>query len=207
MKRRILSVLLATVMLFSTAVSAFASQTLKYDINGDGYENAKDALDLLKRYLAGTTTASEDINGDGFVNAKDSLEIMKYIMNKPVSNTSSNFEAEVVRLVNIEREKNGLSPLEQDRTICKAADIRAEEINKLFSHTRPNGSSCFTVLQELDVEYVYAGENIAAGYRTPAAVVEGWMNSSGHRANILDGRFRRIGVGFNNYGWVQLFTT
>lgn len=207
MKKRIISFFIAAAMLFSTAASAFASQTLKYDFNGDGYENAKDALDLLRRSIKGATKASEDVNGDGYVNAKDCLALLKYVLNKPASDASSDFEAEVVRLVNIERKKNGLSPLTQDSLICKAADIRAEEINKVFSHTRPDGSSCFTALDGLGVDYVSAGENIAAGYRTPAAVVEGWMNSSGHRANILDGTYRRIGVGFNNYCWVQLFTT
>lgn len=207
MKKRIISFLIAAVMLFGTAVPTFAAETLKYDINGDGYENAKDALELLRRSLAGTTKASEDINGDGYVNAKDALELLRYVLNKPVSDTASEYEAEVVRLVNIERKKSGLSPLTQDSVMSKAADIRAEEINKVFSHTRPNGSSCITVLDELGVDYVSARENIASGYRTPADVVEGWMNSSGHRANILDETYRRIGVGFNNYGWVQLFAT
>ena len=207
MKKRIISFFIAAAMLFSTAVSASASQTLKYDLNGDGYENSKDALDLLKRSLKGATKASDDINGDSYINSFDALALLRYVLKKPASNTSSYFEAEVVRLVNIERKNNGLSPLTQDSVLCKAADIRAEEINKVFSHTRPNGTSCFTALDELGVEYVYAGENIASGYRTPAAVVEGWMNSSGHRANILDVTYRRIGVGFNNYGWVQLFTT
>jgi len=79
-----------------------------------------------------------------------------------------------------------------------------------LSHTRPNGTSCFTVLSELGVGYSASGENIAAGQKTPQAVMESWMNSSGHKANILNPDFTHIGVGYaegGNYGtnWVQLF--
>lgn len=227
MKKRILACLLAAVMVFgSLGTVAFAAYDKKYDVNGDGYVNPKDALELLKKYLNGTTASSSDVNDDGVVNPKDCLEIMKYFLDpssfEDPSDTSSETSSdiideyikEVVRLVNIEREKNGLAPLKQDSVLCKAADIRAEEIKEVFSHSRPDGSSCFTVLEEFDIRNVYAGENIAAGQPTPAKVVDSWMNSSGHRANILGSNFTKIGVGYfydknSYYGsyWVQLFTS
>lgn len=115
----------------------------------------------------------------------------------------SEMQQEVLRLVNIEREKAGLAPLEYVFSLQEAADLRASEIKQSFSHTRPDGNSCFTVLDGFN--YYAAGENIAKGYRTPEAVVEGWMNSDGHRANILSPDFNGIVIGFEDYHWVQLF--
>ncbi|MBQ8741443.1 MAG: hypothetical protein IJY79_07855 [Clostridia bacterium] len=113
--------------------------------------------------------------------------------------------ARVLELVNIEREKAGLKPLEYYYAGQSAADIRAAEIIESFSHTRPDGSSCFTVFDEFNINYRSVGENIAYGYSTPEAVVEGWMNSEGHRANILNPSFTHLIVGYNNNHWVQLF--
>ena len=91
-----------------------------------------------------------------------------------------------------------------------AAQVRAEEIVTSFSHTRPNGSSFSTALKEQNVSYRGAGENIAWGQRSPEEVVNAWMNSAGHRANILNERFTTIGVGHYQKGsthyWAQLFT-
>ena len=121
------------------------------------------------------------------------------------------FADRVLELVNEERAKNGLSPLSGDHAkLNAAAAVRAEELTELFSHDRPNGSSCFTVLKELGVSYMSAGENIAMGYSTPEAVVNGWMNSQGHRENILDSSFTYLGVGYvvddSGYAyWVQMF--
>lgn len=122
---------------------------------------------------------------------------------------------EVLRLTNIERVNNGLSELTLDSSICAAADIRADEINTLFEHTRPDGTQCFTALKDAGVSYRTAAENIAIGQRTPEEVVTGWMNSPGHRANILNGNLHKIGIGVahatqspysSGYAWVQLFT-
>lgn len=119
------------------------------------------------------------------------------------------YEAEVLRLVNIERAKYGLSPLVQDNGATQTAHLRAKEIVKSFSHTRPDGSSCFTAAKEFGVTYRSAGENIAYGYPTPNAVVTGWMNSEGHRKNILSGSFSKIGIGCYKSGgvlyWSQFF--
>ena len=125
-----------------------------------------------------------------------------------VTVTQSEFKAEVLRLVNVERNKAGLAPLSVGSAAAQsAADVRTNEIKVSFSHTRPNGSSCFTALSEAGVHYHAAGENIAYGYRTPAAVMEGWMNSAGHRSNILNPSFTHVSISFDDYSWTQLFYT
>ena len=121
------------------------------------------------------------------------------------------FANEVVRLVNEERAKAGLPALTVDRGAASAAQVRAKEIERSFSHTRPDGSSFNSALTEAGVNFSGAGENIAYGQNSPEKVMEGWMNSSGHRANILNGNFTKIGVGHYKSAsgvdyWTQLFT-
>lgn len=118
--------------------------------------------------------------------------------------------ADVLALVNSERAAAGLSALTLDSKLCALADIRAKEIVMSFSHTRPNGTSCFTVFKENGVSYRYAGENLAYGQTSAKSVMNGWMNSSGHRANILGKNFGKIGISCyianGRKYWVQLFT-
>lgn len=133
--------------------------------------------------------------------------------NVPETDGSQDVSAarKVADLVNQERAKAGLAPLEVKVNLQTAAQVRAKEIEKSFSHTRPNGSSFSTVLAENGVDYRGSGENIAWGQRSPEEVMNGWMNSDGHRANILNKNFKYIGVGYhvNSNGtgyWTQLFT-
>ena len=128
----------------------------------------------------------------------------------PVSSEfNAAYEDEVIRLVNAERAKYGLAALSKDNGAQNVAHVRAKEIVQSFSHTRPNGTSCFTAATELGVTYRSAGENIAYGYRTPEQVVTGWMNSEGHRKNILSSSYTKIGVGCYASGgvlyWSQFF--
>ncbi len=131
---------------------------------------------------------------------------------KPDNSVSSEsrYISEVVRLVNAERAKEGLAALQMDSSLNSAAQVRAKEIVTSFSHTRPNGSNCFTALSEAGIKYNGSGENIAYGQKTPAEVVNAWMNSAGHRANIMSSKFTKIGVGCHNsngtYYWSQFFT-
>lgn len=121
------------------------------------------------------------------------------------------FVKQVAKLVNEERAKVGLHPLVFDTAIASAAQIRANEIKTSFSHTRPDGRKFSTVLTDNGIRFTGAGENIAWGQKTPEQVMEAWMNSDGHRANILNAKYTKIGVGQyrdasgRNY-WVQLFT-
>lgn len=117
----------------------------------------------------------------------------------------------IVELVNEARADAGLKPVTLRQDLTAVAQLRAKETVTLFSHTRPNGTSCFTALGEYGVSYRGAGENIAYGQRSPEEVMEGWMNSSGHRANILNANFTSIGVGYYQAAngvkyWSQMFT-
>ena len=125
--------------------------------------------------------------------------------------TALSYAEQVVKLVNEERAKAGLSELTMDTNLTAAANTRAKEIKEVFSHTRPDGSSFSTVLKEHGVTYRGSGENIAWGQKTPKQVMNGWMNSDGHRANILNKNFKNIGIGYyqdenGTNHWVQLFT-
>lgn len=123
----------------------------------------------------------------------------------------SDWGSRVVELINEERAKEGLDALTMDDTLNTVATVRANEIIQLFSHTRPDGSSCFTAFDEYGADYYAAGENIASGYSSPESVMNGWMNSTGHRANILESNFGKVGIGIaktssGRYYWVQVFT-
>lgn len=121
----------------------------------------------------------------------------------------SAFEQQVVELTNAERTKAGLAPLQIDSKLMAAAREKSQDMqtNNYFSHTSPTFGSPFDRLTALGISYKAAGENIAQGQRTPQEVVQGWMNSSGHRANILNANFTHIGVGYVKTGnyWTQQF--
>lgn len=132
------------------------------------------------------------------------------IINIPsVSPSVTAFEEEVIRLVNDIRVKNGLKPLTYDWQLSRVARYKSEDMKKLgyFSHNSPTYGSPFEMIRSFGITYRSAGENIARGYKTPEAVVDAWMNSSGHRANILNSSYTYIGVGYvasGNY-WTQMF--
>jgi len=122
---------------------------------------------------------------------------------------SRNYQYRVLELVNEERAKVGARPLRMSYDLLQAANVRAQELVVRFSHTRPNGTRCFSILSELGNSW---GENIAGGQVEPEEVVECWMTSQGHRENILNPRFRELGVGYHydadseyEHFWVQLF--
>ncbi len=126
--------------------------------------------------------------------------------------SASDYERQVLLLTNRERLKEGLAPLSSTELLQKAGDIRSVEITELFSHTRPNGTDCFSVLDELPFPNMkIVGENIAAGQNNPSSVNESWMNSPGHKANILTDSFVHLGVGYADGPapyykyWVQYF--
>lgn len=120
------------------------------------------------------------------------------------------YENEVVRLVNVERSKQGLKSLDSDWQLSRVARYKSQDMrdNGYFSHTSPTYGSPFEMMKSFGISYRTAGENIAKGQKTPAAVVNAWMNSSGHRANILNSSFTKIGVGYvaNGSYWTQMFT-
>lgn len=119
------------------------------------------------------------------------------------------YEKEVVRLVNEVRAQKGLNPLTEDWELSRVARYKSQDMkdNKYFSHTSPVYGSPFEMMKNFGISYRRAAENIAKGQATPQAVVNAWMNSSGHRANILNASFTKIGVGYVESGryWTQMF--
>lgn len=119
------------------------------------------------------------------------------------------YEEEVIRLVNEIRVENGLNELKHNWELSRVARYKSQDMkdNNYFSHTSPVYGSPFEMISDFGISYRSAGENIARGYKTPQAVVDGWMNSTGHRENILNSSFTQIGVGYvadGNY-WTQMF--
>ena len=135
------------------------------------------------------------------------MQIGSTIRLKPSAPSASSFEEQVVVLVNQERKKAGLAPLTHRADIKNVAEKKAMDMinSNYFSHTSPNYGSPFDMLKSFGVSYRTAGENIAKGQKSPQEVMNAWMNSSGHRANILNGSYTSIGVGYYNGAWVQLF--
>ena len=206
------------------------------DLNGDDKVNKSD-IKLLAELLSNKDPKvanfwAGDINDDNKVNVYDYIFMKRMLVygiypGEPVPGTvqpsqpvtepdtgdkAGEYAEEILRLVNIEREKVGASPLKLNDTLCEAAGKRAQEIVGQFSHTRPDGSSCFTVLGEYSLGYRNVGENIAAGKSTPDGTMDQWINSSGHYANIIKSEFTELGVGYvyvpdskYKYYWVQLF--
>ena len=118
-------------------------------------------------------------------------------------------EQEVVRLVNAERAKHGLAALTEDWELSRVARYKSQDMhdNRYFAHNSPTYGTPFRMLRAFGLSYRTAGENIAMGYAAPAAVVAGWMNSEGHRANILSSAYTKIGVGYvaDGHYWTQQF--
>lgn len=127
-------------------------------------------------------------------------------------NANMSIEEEVVRLVNIERQKEGLAPLTHSSELSKVARAKSQDManNNYFSHNSPTYGDPFAMMGSFGIQYRTAGENIAKGYSSAESVVRGWMNSSGHRANILNPSFGKIGVGYVKVNgttyWTQMFT-
>ncbi len=197
---------------------------MKGDVNGDQKTDVFDAI-AIAQFSVGKMEISDDfaafkgdVNKDGILDVFDAVSLTRLINEEEHKALVEKNKAEeayisrVVELVNTERAKEGLSPVTMTSELNEAADVRAKEITKSWSHTRPNGSSCFTVLDQRHIEYMDAGENVAFGYTSPEDLVKAWMESPGHRANIMNSCFTKIGVGhyFNkgdglNY-WSQFFT-
>jgi len=148
--------------------------------------------------------------------SKPSTSTGKKTATKPAAGTTngsySAFQKKVVELVNQERAKNGLKPLTMNSNLNKTATLKSQDMAKLnyFDHTSPTYGSPFNMMRNYGISYRTAGENIAMGQTTPEQVMQGWMNSPGHRANILNPSFTQIGVGVakNSSGtlyWTQQF--
>ena len=166
----------------------------------------------IKQPTLGKFVSQVIIQGSG--NADNGIPVDMYPQEKLTDDERTqknavNFAERVLELVNQERSQRGIGPFRLSSDLMDGAAIRAEEITKVFSHTRPNGKPCHSLFK--DGMYMI-GENIEAGSATPEAVVDQWMHSTGHRANILNADYKELGVGYAYksgtqymHYWVQIF--
>ena len=161
---------------------------------------------LAVQYQVGT---SEIIQANPQVADPDLIYPGQILQIPQLESTVSRYESEVIRLVNEIRQQNGLRPLAANWELSRVARYKSQDMrdNGYFSHNSPTYGTPFQMLSAFGLSYRTAGENIAKGYASPQAVVNGWMNSSGHRANILNASYTQIGVGYVSGGnyWTQLF--
>ena len=161
---------------------------------------------LAVQYQVGT---SEIIQANPQVADPDLIYPGQILQIPQLESTVSSYELEVIRLVNEIRQQNGLRPLAANWELSRVARYKSQDMrdNGYFSHNSPTYGTPFQMLSAFGLSYRTAGENIAKGYASPQAVVNGWMNSSGHRANILNASYTQIGVGYVSGGnyWTQLF--
>ena len=199
MKKKISSMVLAFALAFAIAVPAFAATTHTVAAGDTMWK-------LAVKYQVGTSeiiAANPQIKNANLIYPGDVLTI-------PTLDTSVRaYEQEVIRLTNLERAKYGLKPLTEDWELSRVARYKSQDMHdrRYFDHNSPTYGTPFQMMKAFGLTYRSAGENIAMGYRTPQAVVTGWMNSSGHRANILNSSYKKIGVGYvadGNY-WTQQF--
>ena len=189
-----------------------AAQRQCADLNRDGDIDVQDYL-LLRRALLGTYTlpqaGAQNGNSTGETGGNANGETGDKTEEKPAEPLSA--AQEVLRLVNLRRAENGLAPLTLSDKLCELAALKAEDMaaNNYFDHTSPTYGTPFEMMKQFGVSYRSAGENIAAGLRTPEEVMDAWMNSPGHRANILSADYTELGVGVaigeRGVYWVQLF--
>ena len=161
---------------------------------------------LAVRYQVGT---SEIIQANPQISDPNLIYPGQVLQIPQLDSTVTSYETEVIRLVNEIRLENGLNPLTAHWELSRVARYKSQDMadNRYFSHTSPTYGSPFQMIKAFGLSYRTAGENIAMGYSTPQAVVDGWMNSSGHRANILNASYTQIGVGYVAQGhyWTQMF--
>lgn len=205
------SIIALAVLMPCVFVPAEASEVGRVmgDINGDGVLTALDSLLILRfsvnlEKFDDSQIAAGDVNRDGVINAGDSLVTLRISVGisperKKSENTGpyKDYALEMLDLINAERAKKKLPPLELDEKLCKAADVRAEDISyaEKLEHKRKDGSNWQTVLDEYNIEWMVNGECLGTG-RTPQIMSDLWMNSNGHRKIMLDERYKKIGVGY-----------
>jgi uncharacterized YkwD family protein/spore coat assembly protein SafA len=191
-------------------IPCFASVTSAQGTNTHVVQRGESMWKISVKYQIGL---SEIIKANPEV--KDPTKIYpNQKLNIPNIDNVKNVESEVLALVNQERGKAGLKPLEMDWELQRVARTKSQDMAQkgYFSHQSPTYGSPFDMMKQFGVSFKAAGENIASGQRTPQEVMDSWMKSTGHRANILKPEFTHIGVGYyrgGSYGhmWTQMFIT
>ena len=179
------------------------------DYNGDG---KIDVLDVTKAQMLISGSEPSTKPSTQPTTAQPTTQPQPATQPAESSYYNKEFADKVIELVNIERAKEGLSPVVKEESLAELSDIRAKETVTLFSHQRPDGSSWVSILQEYNVSYSWVAENIAAGQSSPAKVVQAWMESPPHRKNIMSPDANKISVScyvdensYYVYYWQQFF--
>jgi uncharacterized YkwD family protein/spore coat assembly protein SafA len=198
--KKALSIAAISAVIISAAVTASAEDYVHTVVSGDTMWK------IAVKYEVGL---SEIISANTHISDPALIYPGQKITVPLTDSTVTSFESEVVRLVNEIRVQNGLSELKEDWELSRVARYKSQDMkdNNYFSHTSPTYGSPFTMMKSFGLTYKTAAENIAKGQSSPQAVVNAWMNSSGHRANILNSSFTKIGVGYVKSGnyWTQMF--
>ncbi len=198
-----IGVLLFSVVLFVQSPQATYAQTDTYIV-----KSGDTLWKISKKYQIGLSeiiNANSQFSNPDLIYPGDRVTI-------PLKPGVKSVEQQVIDLTNQERAKQGLPALKANWQLSRVARYKSRDMRdkNYFSHTSPTYGSPFDMMKAFNVSYRRAAENIAAGQRTPEQVVNGWMNSAGHRKNILDPNLRQIGVGYaegGSYGhyWTQMF--
>ena len=198
--KKFISICMTLILCFAYTQSASAAGLSHTVAKGDTMWK------LAVKYQVGT---SEIISANPQISNPDLIYPGQVLTIPQVDSSVSAFETEVIRLVNEIRVQNGLKPLTANWELSRVARYKSQDMvdNRYFSHTSPTYGTPFQMIKSFGLSYRTAGENIAYGQRTPQAVVNAWMNSSGHRANILNSSYTQIGVGYvaNGHYWTQMF--
>ncbi len=194
------------------------TRVIKYSLNNSSWNNnwysKYNNTEKPTNPKVNNPEESQDTNTDNKENDNNPIDNNKNNTKPDDSNTGANssVEMEVVKLVNIERQKEGLAPLTYSEELSKVAKLKSQDMadNNYFNHNSPTYGDPFTMMKNFGIKYSTAGENIAKGYFNAQSVMNGWMNSSGHRANIMNPSFGKIGVGYVEKNgttyWTQMFT-
>jgi len=200
MKKLLIGFILMTAMLVCVVS---AQDTVTYTV-----QSGDSMWKIAEKYQVGVSeiiSSNPQVTNPGMIYPGQKLTV-------PTMQGIKAIESEVVRLVNVERSKKGLQPLKENWQLSRVARYKSADMaNKnYFSHTSPTYGSPFRMMESFGIKYSSAGENIAYGQKTAQAVMTAWMNSPGHRSNILSPSYTQIGVGYatNKNGvayWTQMF--
>lgn len=191
--KKLVSVCMALLLLSAVSLSASAASLSHTVVKGDTMWK------IASKYQVGT---SEVIRANSQITNPNLIYPGQVLIIPQEDSSVLAFENEVIRLVNEQRSKNGLKPLTANWELSRVARYKSQDMvdNRYFSHTSPTYGTPFQMIRVFGLTYRTAGENIAYGQRTPQTVVNAWMNSSGHRANILNASYTQIGVGYVSSG-------
>lgn len=203
-KKSLIIIFILTLCLSLLSISAFAQTTTTYTV-----QSGDSMWKIAVKYQVGVSeiiSANPQIKNPALIYPGQKITIPS------VSSNVTAKENEVIKLVNAERSKRGLQTLSTNWQLSRVARYKSQDMatKGYFSHTSPTYGSPFKMMESFGIKFSAAGENIAYGQKTPQEVMNGWMNSPGHRSNILSATYNQIGVGYavNKNGvpyWTQMF--